>query len=48
METESLLAVNPVDLKAVFDFFRPYRLRAGKHGAFTVTPGSVEAVCLSG
>jgi len=45
METEATPAVNPDDLKAVFDLFRPLRLQCGKHGAFTSIPGEVEAVC---
>jgi len=48
MEAELMPVVNAADLKAVFDFFRPQRLRCGKHGAFTVIPGSVEAICTPG
>jgi hypothetical protein len=48
MESELMPVVNAADLKAVFDFFRPQRLRCGEHGAFTVTPGSVEAICSPG
>ena len=48
METELTPVVSADDLEAVFDFFRPDRLECGKHGAFTVTPGSVEAICTPG
>jgi hypothetical protein len=48
MEGESMPVVNAADLKAVHDFFLPDRLRCGGGGAFTVTPGSVEAICSPG
>src|SRR6266571_4988260 len=47
METQAT-PVSPADLKAVFDLFRPDRLRCGKHGAFTSIPREVEAVCSPG
>src|SRR6266567_6711799 len=48
MEAELMPVVSAADLKAVYDFFRPDRLRCGGGGAFTVAPGSVEAICFPG
>jgi hypothetical protein len=48
MEAELMPVVSAADLKAVYDFFRPDRLRCGGEGAFTIAPGSVEAICSPG
>ena len=48
MEAELMPVVNADDLKTVFDFYRPMRLECGKHGAFSVPPERVQAICSPG